>query len=178
MGTSPARKEDTQRDRAEVMRLRRQGNTFEAIGEQLGVTRQRAHQIYWQALKEIPAQEVSEYRAEQVERLDEMLRKAYEVLDRKHLTVSQGRVVRLGKPFVNDDGEAEVDDGRGEPIEDDAPTLNAIKTILAIEERRAKLLGLDAPTKTNVTVSDTITSEIEQLAAQLGMVDETEPSEA
>lgn len=174
MATSPAQKEDAQRQRAAVMHLRRQGATFEAIGEQLGVTRQRAHQIYWQALKEIPAQEVSEYRAEQVERLDEMLRKAHEVLDRKHLTVSQGRVVRLGKPFVNDDGEAEVDDGRGEPLEDDAPTLNAIKTILAIEERRAKLLGLDMPAKANITVSDAITSEIEQLAAQLGMVEEAQ----
>jgi hypothetical protein len=45
------------------------------------------------------------------------------VLERKHLVVSHGKIVRLGQPFINDDGEAEVDDGRGEPLEDDASVL-------------------------------------------------------
>lgn len=131
MGTSPARKEDSQWHKADVLRLRRQGQTFEQIGEQIGVTRQRAHQIYWQALKEIPVQEVAEYRAEQAERLDEMLRRACEVLERQHITVSNGKVIYHGE----------------EPLEDDAPVLLAIKTILQIEERRAKLFGLDTPVK-------------------------------
>jgi DNA-binding transcriptional MerR regulator len=121
--------EETQERRAEVVRLRRRGVSFEDIGDALGVTKQRAHQIYRAALDEIPAQEVAEYRAEQAERLDEMLRKAYEVLERKHITVNNGKVIYLGE----------------EPMEDDAPTLMAIKTILQIEERRAKLLGLDTP---------------------------------
>lgn len=123
--------EEDQERRTEVMRLRRHGQTFEAIGERLGITRQRAHQLYWDTLKKIPAQGVAAYRAEQAERLDEMLRKAYEVLERKHITVSNGKVIYL-------------DDA---PMEDDAPTLMAIKTVLAIEERRAKLFGLDTPVK-------------------------------
>ncbi|MFI6484313.1 hypothetical protein ACIBH1_40780 [Nonomuraea sp. NPDC050663] len=147
MGSSPAKKEEAAHQSAEVMRLRRQGQTFEAIGEQLGVTRQRAHQIYWAALKAIPAQEVTAYRAEQAERLDEMLREAYAVLGREHVTVSQGKVVRMGQPYINDEGEADVDEGRGEVVRDDAPKLMAIKTILQIEERRAKLMGLDTPVK-------------------------------
>ncbi|MET8864656.1 hypothetical protein ABZW11_17100 [Nonomuraea sp. NPDC004580] len=134
MGRSPEQQEASARQAAEVMRLRRQGVTFEAIGRQLGVSRQRAHKIYTDALKAIPAQEVNEYRAEQAERLDEMLRRAYEVLERKHITVSNGKVIYL-------------DD---EPMEDDAPTLMAIKTVLAIEERRAKLLGLDTPVKQQI----------------------------
>ncbi|WP_214317567.1 sigma factor-like helix-turn-helix DNA-binding protein [Nonomuraea sediminis] len=147
MGWSPAQKEDAARQAAEVIHLRRRGETFEAIGEQLGVTRQRAHQIYSKALKEIPAQEVAEYRAEQAERLDEMLRAAYAVLEREHVTVSQGKVVRMGRPFINDDGYADVDENRGEVVKDDGPILMAIKTILQIEERRAKLFGLDTPVK-------------------------------
>ncbi|WP_327105869.1 hypothetical protein [Nonomuraea glycinis] len=75
--------------------------------------------------------------------------------------MSNGRIVRLGQPFVNDEGEAEVDDGRGEPIEDDAPTLTAIKTVLAIEERRAKLLGLDTPVKQQVGGDVTVTYAFE-----------------
>lgn len=131
---NPARRDESQQRRAEVMRLKRQGHSFEAIGERLGITKQRAHQIYKAALDEIPAQEVHEYRAEQAERLDEMLRRAYEVLERKHITVSNGKVIYL-------------DDA---PMEDDGPTLMAIKTVLAIEERRARLFGLDAPVKQQI----------------------------
>lgn len=131
---NPARRDESQQRRAEVIRLKRQGRSFESIGEHLGITRQRAHQIYKAALDEIPAQEVNEYRAEQAERLDEMLRKAYEVLERKHITVSNGKVIYLDE----------------EPLEDDAPTLMAIKTVLQIEERRAKLLGLDTPVKQQI----------------------------
>lgn len=134
MGRSPEQQEASARQAAEVMRLRRQGVTFEAIGGHLGVTRQRAHKIYTDALKAIPAQEVAEYRAEQAERLDEMLRRAYEVLERKHITVSNGKVIYLD----------------GAPMEDDAPTLLAIKTVLAIEERRARLFGLDTPVKQQI----------------------------
>jgi hypothetical protein len=136
--------EETQERRAEAVRLRRRGVSFEDIGDALGVTKQRAHQIYRAALAEIPAQEVAEYRAEQAERLDEMLRKAYEVLERKHITVNNGKVIYL-------------DD---EPMEDDAPTLMAIKTILQIEERRAKLLGLDAPARQQVEVDGSLRYEI------------------
>lgn len=158
---NPARRDEAQQRRAEVMRMRRQGMQFEQIGEQLGITKQRAHQIYKAALDEIPAEDVTLYRAEQAERLDEMLREAYEVLKRKHITVSNGRIVRLGQPFVNDDGEAEVDDGRGEPLEDDAPTLMAIKTVLQIEERRAKLLGLDTPVVQKLAGDVTVTYNFE-----------------
>ncbi|MEU6781474.1 hypothetical protein ABZ912_19900 [Nonomuraea angiospora] len=126
--------EEDQERRTEVMRLKRQGQTFEAVGEQLGISRQRAHQLYWDTLRKIPVQEVTEYRAEQAERLDEMLRRAYEVLERKHITVSNGKVI------YHED----------QPLEDDAPTLMAIKTVLAIEEQRARLLGLNAPVKQQI----------------------------
>lgn len=140
------RTEDTQQRKADVMRLRRQGHTFEAIGDQLGITKQRAHQIYSAALAEIPAQEVGEYRAEQAARLDELLTKAHEVLARGHVHVSQGRVVR--------------DDETGEPVRDDGPTLAAIKTILDIEARRAKLLGLDTPVRQEFDVSGGVRYEV------------------
>lgn len=143
------------------MRLRRQGVTFVDIGARLGISGPAAHKLYSAALKEIPAEEVALYRAEQAERLDEMLRHAYEVLGREHVTVSQGRVVRMGKPFIDEEtGEATIDDGRGSPILDDGPTLAAIKTILAIEERRAKLLGMDTPVKQHIDVDSTVRYEV------------------
>lgn len=137
--------EEDQERRTEVMRLRRHGQTFEAIGDRLGITRQRAHQLYWDTLKKIPAQEVAEYRAEQAERLDDMLARAYEVLERKHITVSNGKVI------YHED----------KPLEDDAPTLMAIKTVLAIEERRARLFGLDTPVVQKVAGDVTVTYSFE-----------------
>lgn len=152
MGRSPEQREDSARQAAEVMRLRRRGQTFEAIGEQLGVTRQRAHQIYTRALKEIPAQEVTEYRAEQAERLDEMLRAAYAVLARQHIALSGGNVV--------------IDITTGERVLDDGPKLAAIKTILAIEERRARLFGLDTPVKQLIASDVQVTYAFEGVALE------------
>lgn len=45
----------------------------------------------------------------------------------------------------------------------------AIQVALRIQERRAKYLGLDTPTK--FVIDDGLTAEIRELAEQLGMVD-------
>lgn len=137
---SPAEKELSQQRKAQVIEWRRDGMTFEEIGRRLNpdapLTRQAAHKIYTTALQEIPAQSIGEYRAEQEERLDELRRRAYDVLWREHVTVSQGRVV--------------VDPDTGGPIVDDAPRLRAIETVLKIEERLARLRGIDVPTRAQV----------------------------
>ena len=44
----------------------------------------------------------------------------------------------------------------------------AIDRVLAIQDRRAKLLGLDAPTKSTVVTLDYIEAEIMRLEAELG----------
>lgn len=126
--------------RAKVVALRREGCTFQAIGDELGFSRQRAHEVYREALEAIPAMEVRHYREEQQERLDQLLRAAHEVLNAEHVVVSQGRVMY----------ETTVD-GQKVKLLDGGPKLAAVRTILAIEERRAKLLGLDAPVKADLS---------------------------
>jgi hypothetical protein len=49
--------------------------------------------------------------------------------------------------------------------------LNAIDRALRIMERRSKLLGLDAPVKQDVRITDSLDSEIERLAAELLFVE-------
>lgn len=144
MPRSPAQKEDTHRQRAEVLRLRRTGMSFEKIGEQLGVTRQRAHQVYKTALEEIVLEDVTLYRTEQAERLDALLEQANEVLAANHVVVQHGKVV------MHD----------GAPLTDRGPVLDAIKTIIDIESRRAKLLGLDTPVKQAVEVDGGLRYEV------------------
>jgi hypothetical protein len=134
---TPSEKEDAARRDQRIMQMRREGCTFQAIGDELGCTRQYVHERYTALLKEVAGHEVAEYRREQEERLDGLLRKAHEVLERRHITVSNGQIVRLD----------------GHPLEDDGPVLSAIDTILKIEARRAKLLGMDAPAKTDLNVN-------------------------
>jgi len=47
-------------------------------------------------------------------------------------------------------------------------SMQAIDRVLHIMDRRAKLLGLDAPTKTEVITLDAIDAEIRRLETQLG----------
>lgn len=149
--TRAAKLEAEARLAAEVLKLRREGTTFEEIGRHFGMTRQGAHKAYLRALKSIPGMEIAEYRAEQIERLDDMLRRCYAVLERKHLVVSQGRIVRLGEPYIDEDtGRAEVADGAGEPLEDDDIVLRTVEQIRKLEADRRLLLGLNAAVKAEI----------------------------
>lgn len=56
--------------------------------------------------------------------------------------------------------------------------LKAIETVLKVVDRRCRLLGLDAPIKADISVSDALTSEIERLAAQLGVAEPTPAEES
>ncbi|MEU4574841.1 hypothetical protein [Nonomuraea sp. NPDC023979] len=148
---------------AEAARLRSRGLTYRQIAEQLGMAGPgKAHEAVKRVLAETVADAAEDLRQVELERLDQMYQAALKVLEGEHYAVSHGKVVYL--------------EGETTPLADNGPVLAAIDRLLKIQERRAKLLGLDAPAKTSVTVSDAITSEIEQLAAQLGMADETEPT--
>ena len=74
--------------------------------------------------------------AEELERLKDLERAARRVLTAHHVVVNSGKVVTdkdtEGKPYK---------------LTDDGPVIQAITALLRIAERRAKLLGLDAPTK-------------------------------
>ena len=50
--------------------------------------------------------------------------------------------------------------------------LNGIDRALRIMERRSKLLGLDAPMKQDLRVTDRLDAQIEQLAAELFTLEE------
>lgn len=87
-------------------------------------------------------EKLEELRALEVDRLDMLIRAAVEVLERKHVTISGGKVIRMMA-----DGEVAEDGEAGEPLIDDGPTLQAIDRIAKLSESRRKLLGVDAPVK-------------------------------
>ncbi len=101
-------------------------------------------------------------------RLDALTREAWAVMKRRHVTVSAGQVVMV----VDERTHTET------PLVDDKPTLDAIDRLLKIQDRRAKLLGLDAPKKVEVITIDAIDAEIARLTAELGELAAAEAADA
>lgn len=149
--TSPRRIDAAQR-RAKALEMRRDGRKFQDIADALGYkSRGAAAQDVQRALALTVSEPAAEVRALELMRLDEMWVAALDVLKRSHITVSNGRVI-------------EID---GQPLVDDGPVLQAIDRLLKIQERRAKYLGLDAPTKVEVIDDSTIDAEIRRLTEEL-----------
>lgn len=146
---------------AEVVRLRRRRVSFEDIGAQFGITRQRAHQIYWTTVKAIPMPEVQALRQEQREILEDLIDRAYQIASRNHLVVSHGKVVRMGEPVLDEDGEPIIDQDAGEPLLDDMPKLSAIARIESLINSMAALLGTRVPVKQLVEGDTTVKYIIE-----------------
>jgi len=126
--------ESAERD-AEAARLRSRGLTYRKIAATLGIDVAVAHRAVARAMKAIVAEPAADAQAVELERLDTLHVRALEVMERHHVAVSNGRVVSL-------DGVA---------LQDDGPVLAAINTLIRISESRRKLLGLDSPTKTQIS---------------------------
>ncbi|MFF4346798.1 hypothetical protein [Streptomyces sp. NPDC001530] len=108
---------------------------------------------------------VEEYRSLELARLEAALERLHNmeesvrtVMARKHITVNNGRVIKAVNP----------DSGEEETVEDDTFVLQAVDRLNRIEESRRKtsesirrLLGLDAPTKVEATVTETTQQDIE-----------------
>ena len=142
------RKADRVKRNAAIVRLKQDGLSFEAIGKELGIGRASAHRGFYEAVNRIGEPEVAAYRAEHVARLSMAREIVMDILSARHVTISQGHVI---SEITGHD-----DDGKpvyGEPYEDDGVTLNAVASLLKIDEREAKLLGLDSKAEISVTGS-------------------------
>lgn len=117
--------------------MRSRSMTYEQIGQQLGVTRQAAHKMVQRAIEDIPKEGGENARAMELMKLDYIERRAFVIANTKH-------------PSISNSGKVVVRDGGGE-IEDDAPVLKALDTLLKVSLTRSKLLGLNAPTQTELT---------------------------
>lgn len=120
--------------RAQVVALRRERLTFAQIGERMGFSTQRAHELYQRAIAEAPVRQVDEHRAEEVELIDTAIR---------DLLLVAG------------------------DHSDPRSSVAAWNAIRGWAERKAKLLGLDAPLKVQALTLDVIDAEIARLEAEL-----------
>lgn len=142
--------ERAERD-AQIYQLALRGYTPEEIARTFRLSPSTTHEIISRVNAALHRPDPNQQKLMELDRIDKLLKKAVSVLNRKHLAHSHGRVIL--DPTNN-----------LQPLEDTQPTLNAINTILKLQERRAKLLGLDAPTNVNITTPpDPLSTELQEL---------------
>lgn len=138
---------------ARIVEMKTSGMTFAEIAKELEVSIAFVHKRYKSAMNLVVVEHVDTLRKIEIARLDKLHAEATRILTKSHPLVQQGRVVMV--PLLDDFGCPVIDEAGGNPVmvpmEDVAPKLNAMSKILSIMERRAKFLGLDAPTKTAFT---------------------------
>lgn len=158
MPVSKARKAeiDARRDRAVAMRAA--GQPWGVLVAELGYnSRQAAFADVQYALNERAtslAHTVDDYRQQQIESLERLKRKLLGVLDRAHVHISNGQVVRDTPMDENGDPLIDQETGHviaGEVIEDDGPTVQAATALMKLEQQLARLMGTEAPTKVEQT---------------------------
>jgi hypothetical protein len=121
--------------RAAQMRLR--GIDCQTIAETLGIALSTVYVAVDSAMKEVPFADADSLRKIELAHLDKAQSKALEILDKQHVAISAS-----GKVVYND----------GEPVLDDSVALKAVDSLVKVQGRRAKLLGLDAPTRVQAMI--------------------------
>lgn len=137
--------------RAEAARLRAKGWTYARIADELGYAdRASVSNAVKQVLAETAQDAGDEFRSLKREQLRMLTEATYEILERQHIQVSNGRVV-----FLND-----------EPLQDPGPALAALGLLLKINESERKLEGADEPARVSVEAQQ-IGAEIASILEQL-----------
>lgn len=158
MTTPVAQRAQVAARRTQAVEMRTKGETWESIANTLGyASRGAAATDVKRALEERLAEQrlaADELREIELEKLDVLERAVVAVLEREHVVVSGGRVVYTGL----DGGDVDLVDADGGPVrvaplKDDGPTLAAVDRYLRIQERRARLLGLDSPVRVDGTAT-------------------------
>lgn len=138
---------DTAERDAEACRLRSRGMSYPAIAKQLGYADPSgASKAVSRALRVTRQDAAEEVRTMELSRLDDLYERMLAIVERSHPTVSVGKVL---------------------DVEDDGPRMAAVDRLLRIQERRARLLGLDAPQRISVD-AENLGREIAELLGELG----------
>lgn len=128
--------------RAKVLEMRAAGYTLQEIADLVGLPSksQVANDIRRALESAIEAEKLSvgQYRTQQLQQLDHMLSAAAAVSRTVHYAHSGGKIVQ------GPDGGWLVDT---------APQMAAVRTMLRVVERQARILGLDAPVKVQADIT-------------------------
>jgi hypothetical protein len=149
---------------ARALELRAAGASFRQIADRLGVSVGTAWKCVDRGLAATRQEPSGKLRKLERERLDRLTVEAVQVLQARHVVVSGGKII------TGDDGE---------PLIDHGPRLAAINTLTRLMERRARLEGLDEPTRHEINArvlaeaysTDALDRELERVNAELAEQD-------
>ena len=163
MPANIAKQAEVAERRTRVIAMKSRGARYADIARELGITESTARKDASLGFSLRAAElrsTVDEIIAEQIEELDSIRALAWRDAITRHPHVTQS-----GRTALNPDGSI---------VYDTAPNDRARRTLLAVQERKAKLLGLDAALKINIKAEivtmeafDKAISELnEQIAAE------------
>lgn len=148
--------------RRKLIQYRLEGRRYEEIYEELGyASRFAASRDFNRALEGAIAEQhasMEVYRETELMKLDDLTREAFKILRTTHYVVTQS-------------GRVPEDPVTGQPLLDHDMALKVMDRLLKIGDRRAKLLGLDAPQRVEVLTIDDIDANIRDLTEQLAAFD-------
>ncbi len=141
----------------EALRLRTTGWSLEAIADYMGWTTTNAvAQALRRAVSMMARFAGNEQRLLELQKLDEAEAEIWKVLKMVHWSYTTRGDLVYGPD--------------GEPLKDGRIVLEAIDRLMKVAERRAKLMGLDAPMRAEVLTIDSIDAEISRIEAELELV--------
>jgi len=114
-----------------VVELCLRGAAFEQVGRQLNIERSTAYKAWQRVLKRLPTADVETLRKAQSERLQRMRGKLWTEIAGRADPNNPSKVIAPSPELLND----------------------LIGTLLRIEAREARLFGLDAPTKQQISTA-------------------------
>ena len=139
----------------EAAQMRSRSMTYPQIAAAQGVSLSTAHARVQRAFAAIPTEDVKEAKRIELEKLDRIEAHLLGVMERDHIKVDHGKVI--------------YDDENNTRILDDGPGMQAAISLLRLQERRSRLMGLDAPSRQTVQVitGEMVDEEIARLELQL-----------
>jgi hypothetical protein len=165
----------------EAAGMRVTGRSLQQIADELGYASPgHVHNGIRRAFAALPADEAEDAKRLDLERIDRLIARAWDVMDRAHVTYSNGQVVRrrTGEFELDDDGLERLDDKGAriplyEEVLDDGPLLAAIDRIERLIARRDKIIGYGAPARSRIEVvtPETVEAHIAALEAELARND-------
>lgn len=142
-----------------ALELRRRGLHYTQIASEMQYrSSASAYDAVQRALSDAAREGAEEVRQVEAQRLDDLTRVLNRVLVTRHYVVTQS-------------GKLAVHPETGQPLTDDGPVMQAVAGLVRISERRARLLGLDAPVKHEVRNIDAVDARLLDLADQVALGD-------
>jgi hypothetical protein len=138
--------------------LKLNGLTYQSIANDFGISLSAVYEGVERAMQSVPYEDADSLRKIELAHLDKAQSKALKVMDSAHyLTDIEGHL---------------IEDADGDYVPDDSVALKAIDSLVKVQARRARLLGLDQPIKVensgtvNVSISlarETVEAHLKQL---------------